>query len=335
MNPAFLALQRECAELLTKIYTKLGRFDKALANHQQFKLYSDSIFNKEKIEKIAQIEYDYKFQKEKDIFNAKEKKLTKKVESTSKDLEKSQNRLLWGVVLFLTILLIALFIIFQMRIRNVRSKSENSLLEQKLLRSQMTPHFIFNSLSVLQGMILNKEEVKANQYLYKFSRLLRITLESSREKMTPLSQELLALEHYVALQNLESDKPIEYIVEMDETIQMDEILIPPMLIQPFIENAIEHGFTGESIEKKIEVSVYFNEQKLHCIIKDNGIGLEATMRDSSSHKKSLATSITKERIALLSKELKNGGMVEIEDRKKWNEQGTEVTLVIPHKIKKV
>ena len=328
-----LVEQRDASQILSQVYAKLGKYDKAFEFHQKFKTYSDSLFNKEKIEKIAQIEYEFKFQKEKEIFNAKEQKLTKKVESTSKDLEKSQNRLLWGVVLFLAILLVAVMIIFQMRIRNVKSKSENSLLEQKLLRSQMTPHFIFNSLSVLQGMILNKEEVKANQYLSKFSRLLRVTLEISREKMTPLSQELLALEHYVALQNLESDKSLEYQVNIDDKVQLDEVLIPPMLIQPFIENAIEHGFTNESFDKKIELFIHFKEKDLYCIIRDNGIGVEATKRETSNQKKSLATSITKERIQLLSKEMKTSGSIEICDRKIRNEQGTEVTLVIPHKVK--
>lgn len=329
---SLLPHQRDAAEVLAEVYAQLGQRQKALKNHQQFKSFSDSIFNKEKIEKIAQIEYDFKFQKELEVFNAKEKKLTKKVERTSQDLEKSETRFLIGVVIFLVVLLIAVLIIFQLRLRHIKSQNENVLLEQKLLRSQMTPHFIFNSMSVLQGMILNKEDAKANQYLSKFSRLLRITLESSREKMTSLSQELLALEHYVALQHLESDKPIDYLVNVDDSIQLDEVLIPPMLIQPFIENAIEHGFTHESIDKKIEVALQFNEQQLECIIKDNGVGLEATKRQSSNQKKSLATSITKERITLLSKELKNGGKVEIEDRRKWNEHGTIVTLIIPYKF---
>lgn len=332
INSDLLTYQRDVSKLLAEIYEKKKQFKRAFEFQQTYKLLSDSVYNKEKIEKIAQIEYDYKFQKELEEFNAKEKKLTKKVERTNQDLEKSESRFLVGMVVFLGVLLIAVVIIFQLRLRHVKSRNENVLLEQKLLRSQMTPHFIFNSMSVLQGMILNQEDVKANQYLSKFSRLLRITLESSREKMTSLSQELQALEHYVALQHLESENPIAYTVEIDESIQLDEVLIPPMLIQPFIENAIEHGFRSESIDKKIEVKIYFRKQNLFCIIQDNGVGLDATKRTSPNRKKSLATSITKERIELLSKELKNGGMVEVEDRKKWNEHGTIVTLIIPHRF---
>lgn len=326
-----LSEQRDASEILSKIYAKMGRFEKAHTYHQLFKQYSDSLFNKEKLEQIAQIEYEYKFQKEKDIFNAKEKKLNKKVESTSKDLERTQNRLLWGLVSFLVLLFLATLVIFQLRIRNVKTKSENSLLEQKLLRSQMTPHFIFNSLSVLQGMILSKEEAKANNYFSKFSRLLRITLEISREKMTSLTQELLALEYYVALQNMESERPFEYHVDIAENINTDEVMIPPMLIQPFIENAIEHAFTSLTEDKKIELVMYVKENKLHCIIKDNGLGIEATKNDSSNRKKSVATSITKERIQLLSKEMKSAGSIDITDRKLYQERGTIVTLVIPHK----
>lgn len=326
-----LSEQRFAAEILSQIYAKMGKFEKAFYYHQQFKLFNDSLFNKGKVDQIAQIEYEYKFQKEKDVFDAKEKKLSSQVENTSKDLEKSQNRLLWGLVLFLGVSLLATLIIFQLRIRNVQTQSENSLLEQKLLRSQMTPHFIFNSLSVLQGMILNKEEAKANTYLSKFSRLLRITLEISREKMTTLSQELLALEHYVALQNMESEKPIDYQVSIAENIQTDELLIPPMLVQPFIENAIEHGFKTITENKTIQLTLYMKKNDLYCIIKDNGVGIDATTKETSNRKKSLATSITRERIDLLSKEMKSKGSIDIEDRKLSQEQGTIVTLVIPYK----
>ncbi len=329
-----LAHQRDVTEILSKIYNKLGEYEQALHYHQDFKRYSDSIFNKDKIEKIAQIEYDFKFQKELEVFNAKEQKLTKKVELTNKDLEKSESRLLIGIVVFLIVLLIAAILIFQLRLRHIKSQNENSLLEQKLLRSQMTPHFIFNSLSVLQGMILNKEDQKASLYLSKFSKLLRVTLESSREKMTPLSQEIIALENYVAIQNIESNQSFTFTIRVADTIHSGNILIPPMLIQPFVENAIEHAFTPDHREKKIEVEFSFPDNQLICTITDNGIGVQEKKNRSVNSKKSLATSISKERIQLLARELKTEGSIQIVDRKSNNENGTQVTLVIPYKFGK-
>ena len=143
-------------------------------------------------------------------------------------------------------------IIFYQKYRNVKSKNKNIVTEQKLLRSQMTPHFIFNSLSVLQGMILNNEDKKAVSYLSKFSKLLRITLENSRDKTVLLSEEITAVENYLALQNLENEAYL-YNINVDLTIDTTSFKIPPMLIQPFIENAIEHAFTSAEQDKKIEV----------------------------------------------------------------------------------
>lgn len=326
-----LAEQRDATEILAKLYAKLGKYDKAYTYHKQFKLYSDSLFNKEQIEKIAQIEYEFKFQKEKDIFDAKEKKLTKKVEKTSQDLEKSELRFLTGIVIFLVVLLIASIFIFRLRLRHIKSQNENSLLEQKLLRSQMTPHFIFNSMSVLQGMILNKEEQKASLYLSKFSKLLRITLENSRERMTPLINEISALENYVAIQNIESNNSILFSVKVGEAVSSDKLLIPPMIIQPFVENAIEHAFPGEIADKSISVSFDLIGSELKCIIEDNGVGVQNTSSPTRSTKKSLSTAISKERIALLARELKTNGSIDIQDRSEKQEKGTTVTLIIPYK----
>ena len=222
-------------------------------------------------------------------------------------------------------------IIFFLKLRNEKSKTQNIVIEQKLLRSQMTPHFIFNSLSVLQGMILNKEEKKSVSYLSKFSKLLRITLENSRDKTVSLCQEFTAIENYLALQNLENES-YTYTVLVDDTIDRPLFKIPPMLIQPFIENAIEHGFRDQKENRKIDVHLKYLDKKLICTITDNGIGIDTQKEYKNQNKKSLSTIITSERLKILSKDFKMKGSVTIEDRKKYNEQGTVVTLIIPHKI---
>lgn len=141
-------------------------------------------------------------------------------------------------------------VIFYQKLKNAKTKTQNAVIEQKLLRSQMTPHFIFNSLSVLQGMILNKEDKKSVSYLSKFSKLLRITLENSRDKTVLLSQELKAVQNYLTLQNLENDV-YQSTLLVEETIDIPMFEVPPMLIQPFVENAIEHAFTDTNDEKKL------------------------------------------------------------------------------------
>ena len=330
-----LTFQREIAQILSVIYENTGNYKKALASHQKFKALNDSLFNKENIEKISKIEAEYKYKQEIDSAKIRELKLTKTVKTTSQDLEQSQRNLLLGIIAFLGVSLLSGVIIFSLRLRNIRAVSENMMTEQKLLRSQMTPHFIFNALSVLQGMILNKENKKSVTYLSKFSRLLRLTLENSRDKRVLLQQELQAIENYLELQNIESSVPYAYSIRVDEAIDIDTITIPPMLIQPFIENAIEHGFPNQKENKKIDIHLYFVDAQLTCVITDNGVGVSAQKPNTNSTKKSLSTTITSERLQILSKDAKTKGSVTIEDRCTYNEQGTIVTMVLPYKKEKI
>ena len=160
---------------------------------------------------------------------------------------------------------------------------------------------------------------------------MRITLENSRDKLVLLSQELLAIENYLALQNLENEA-YQYSVLVDENINTEAFEIPPMLIQPFVENAIEHAFINQKKNRKINIHLSFTDDKLLCTISDNGVGSNYENGNKRKDKKSLATTITSERLKILSKDLKMEGFVMVEDRQVYGEQGTIVTLQIPHKI---
>lgn len=324
-----LGSQKNVADLLSTIYEETGEYKKAYENHIKFKILSDSLINKENIEKITAIEYEYKYKNELESAERRESTLTKKVKTTTQNLAKSQRNLFLGIIAFLITILALGAIIFFLKLRNIRSKTQNIVIEQKLLRSQMTPHFIFNSLSVLQGMILNKEEQKSVSYLSKFSRLLRIILENSRDKVVTLSQELIAIENYLALQNL-ANKKYDYTVSVGDNIDKEVFKIPPMLIQPFIENAIEHAFTSQQENRVIDIHLSYVNSDLVCKIVDNGVGVDTLTNSKNQNKKSLSTTITSERLEMLSKDFKMRGSVSVKDRKKYNEKGTIVTLVIPY-----
>tara|TARA_R110000765_G_scaffold371642_1_gene461920 strand:+ start:2587 stop:4782 length:2196 start_codon:yes stop_codon:yes gene_type:complete len=331
----FLDYQKEALEILSKIYYATGNYKDALDSHQQYKILNDTLFNKKNIEKIAQLEYEYKYKQAIDSSSIRELKLTKEVSTINNSLEKSQRNIFLTIIVLLLTALILGGNIFFLKWRNIKEKNQNILIEQKLLRSQMTPHFIFNSLAVLQGMILNKEGNKSIAYLSKFSKLLRIVLENSRDKIVPLIQEIDAIDNYMILQNLDADPPYEYSLVVDENIDINSLQIPPMLIQPFIENAIEHAFPEVREKREITVHLNCNDKKLICTITDNGIGIKAISKNRKVKKKSLATTITGERLFLLAKEFKTPGGITIEDRQKYNMQGTQVTLVIPYKIKTI
>ncbi|EDP70567.1 Tetratricopeptide TPR_2 [Flavobacteriales bacterium ALC-1] len=321
-----LSHQVNAEYLLFSIYKNTGDHKKALVNHEAYKRVSDSLFNKKNIQKITQLEYEHKYKQAIDSASIRELELTK-------TLEKSKRNLLLGVIAFLAMTLILGGIIFFMKLRHEKSKTQNIAIEQKLLRSQMTPHFIFNSLSVLQGIILNQENKKAVFYLTKFSKLLRIALENSTNKMVPLNQELEALNNYLELQNLEDSQSYEYTILVDESIDKSVFSIPPMLIQPFIENAVEHAFKNQIENRKIDIKLKYYDDRLICTIADNGIGIDTQKGDEKKNKISLATTITSKRLKMLSKDFNTEGLITIEDRKKYNEKGTIVTIVIPYKLK--
>ena len=321
--------QKDATKLLSEIYDKKGDFKKAFENHELFKKVSDSLLNEENIKKIASIEYEYKYKRDLDDAAERETKLTKTVETTSKDLQKSQRNLLLGIITFLAVALVLGSIIFLLKLRHSKAKTQNIITEQKLLRTQMTPHFIFNSLSVLQGMILNKEESKSVNYLSKFSKLLRITLENSRDKTVLLSHELEAVENYLSLQQIENEK-ITFELHVADSIETNAIKVPPMLIQPFVENAIEHAFKNQNDACTIEIKLTLVDAKLICVILDNGMGIDSSERNSNQNKKSLATQITKERLAYLSKDFKMDASIAIEDRSTYGAQGTQVTIQMPY-----
>ncbi len=323
--------RRDLAKLFSEVYNNRKEYKKAFESYRHYKKLSDSIFNKENIRKIAELEYEYKYKQELELANFRELKLTKKVKKTSSELQQSKLNLLIGVIVFLLISIVLGIRIFLLKIRNIKSVNENILIEQKLLRSQMTPHFIFNSLSVLQGVILNNETTKAVKYLSKFSKLLRITLENSRDKLVLLEKELEAVENYIIVQNLGAEVPFEYEIQKVEEINEKEMLVPPMLIQPFVENAIEHAFEEDQKDRKISVHLKYTGEQLVCLILDNGIGIEAKKEKVNLEKKSLATTITAERLRMLSKEFNVEASITVKDRSHSNQKGTEVVLVLPHK----
>ena len=304
------------------IYEKLYDYYQGMGNTFYASIYlayvndtNEQIFNKKLDEEIQELKTSYK----------RETLLNNKLETSRKEK-------LWGTIILLFIIMALLSILYLFKYRNIKAAHETVLTEQKLLRSQMTPHFIFNSLSVLQGMILNKEDKKAVSYLSKFSKLLRLILENSREKLVPIDEELKAIQNYVDLHNMRSSTSFKYTLKLDEDIEGLGLLIPPMLIQPFVENSIEHGFKKDFENAEISIDIKFNQNKLDCVIKDNGVGLNTKKTKPNSNKKSLSTTITSERLKIFSKEYNVECGVIIQDRSVFNEQGTQINLTLPYKI---
>jgi tetratricopeptide (TPR) repeat protein len=237
-----------------------------------------------------------------------------------------KNKLLLYII-GLVVLLAASWIVllfFIQRQRKQRQEQERTLLQQQLLRTQMEPHFIFNTLSALQSFIRFDQKEKSIKYLNQFSRLLRSSLELSRQNYVPLSEELEALENYLSLQQMRFEDSFSYEIAVPDT-DTSTILIPPMLIQPFVENAIIHGFSNRSGNGRIVLEILLKEKQLRVKVMDNGKGIGASK--SAANRQSLSGTIARERLEILARENKTSAHVEINS----TNNGTSVLLTLPVK----
>jgi len=204
-------------------------------------------------------------------------------------------------------------------------------LEMQALRAQMNPHFIFNCLSSINGFILKNESEPASDYLTKFSRLIRMVLTNSKKPFITLEDELEMLRLYLEMERLRFQYSFNYNISFKNEIDPENIFIPPVLLQPFAENAIWHGLMHKQGEGHLEILLSLKKKILTCIITDNGIGRNkaAMIKSKSAEKqKSMGLQITKERLALLNQDIEAQTSFNIEDitDDKGNAAGTRVIL---------
>lgn len=245
----------------------------------------------------------------------------------------------WFIILEILFLALTIIFIIKYREKKIIEKNQFQLLEQKLLRSQMNPHFIFNSLSSIQSFIFENNPIEAGSYLSRFAELIRSILYNSREEFITIEKEIKTLQNYLDLQQLRYNKKFDYILDVDPLIQPDVIQIPPMLAQPFIENAIEHGIMHLEEQGFISVSFTLMAEKdsVLLLIEDNGIGIKASKKIKSEKPKthtSLATVIANERIDIFNKgQKKKQFIMEIDDIKDTDGKvkGTKVKFLIPYR----
>ncbi|GAB5565843.1 MAG: hypothetical protein Wins2KO_29060 [Winogradskyella sp.] len=251
----------------------------------------------------------------------------------------------WFYTGLVLIVLILIYIIFRDTIKKLKIRQANELQKEltnkKLilsqlenLRSQMNPHFIFNALNSIQEYIVMNEKDLASSYLVKFSRLIRIYLDHSREDEILLSQEIKALEIYLELEKIRFEEVLQYEIKVSDQIIAADIKIPSLFIQPYVENAIKHGLLHKENDRRltIEFGINMHNQVLTCIVTDNGIGVEASKEINSkrypSHK-SFATSANEKRVVLLNTDRKQKISVSVISLKTESSNGTKVLINIP------
>lgn len=326
---------------LSNVYRTAGRYADAMNSQQKYHSIKDSIFNHDKNRTIAEIQSRYQM-KELERKNAeleRERNLNLALQAETLQNQELRNRqnsyAIFGLTSVFALMAIIGFLVFRQQKLNNQIRIKG--LEQRALRAQMNPHFLFNSLNSIQSLIATDRNAEASIYLAKFSRLMRRILNNSRQAYIPLSQEIEFLDNYIELEQRRFTEAFEY--ELREDVEdTDFVMIQPMVIQPFIENAIIHGLLRQP-EKKGTLLVHFREYSetlIQCIIEDNGIGRVAAAAYKNEEKQeSLGVKITEQRLKQSIKEKIIDPVVRYVDLVDADGQaaGTRVEVLLPIKFK--
>lgn len=332
---------------LQKDYFKINDFRNAYLYLQKYTQLKDSLFNIEKNKSIQELNTKYETEKKDNQIKtlAQQQQITKLASNQKTTLIYS---ILGGIL--------ALSIIGYFSFTRFKTQKENELLQTKLeeaerrveieqkateselkaLKSQMNPHFMFNALNSIQEQFMYGDKNVANEQMGNFTYLTRQILTISGKKRISLETEKEILEKYLELEKVRFAEAFNYEISQGKNIDEDYHQIPPMLIQPFVENSIKHGLLHKKGEKKIAIHFDLDatEENIICTVEDNGIGrkksAEIKNKRSNQHE-SFSTSATKERLRLLSNQLNTKDLIDYQDLKDdlGNPTGTRVTITIP------
>lgn len=285
-----------------------GEYRNSLESYQMFQAFQDSIFNDENEKKQLSLQIGYEFE-------TREKKLTAEFESEKEllELEKESERLKSSLYL---IGIGALLLIggggfwgARQQSKNKRMKLESEFraqvaeLELKALKAQMNPHFIFNALSSISNFLLKNQPQEADRYLTQFSRLIRRILEYSDVKEISLSEEISLLRDYISIEALRLGKKIIFDISLENGVDDSTLLIPPLLLQPLVENSIWHGIAHSKEEGLITLKVHQQDHSCLLVLRDNGTGMKEFVEIPDKHQ-SMGMNLVKNRLENLN--FKNG-----------------------------
>ena len=324
--------------LLSKINKQLQNNDSAYFFMQQYISLKDSLTNSQFLWRLT----NYKKQTD---FKKQIEQLTSLEKDNKINEEKLKNATLLKWVLIIGFLIIAMSSIivyrgFSLKRKNEKLKSEHEQtklkqsateLEMQALRGQMNPHFIFNCLSSINSFILKNETEAASDYLTKFSRLIRMVLTNSNKTFITLEDELVMLKLYLDMERLRFKDSFDYSITFTNSIDAGNVFIPPLLLQPFAENAIWHGLMHKEGQRHLDITLSIEGKILTCMITDNGVGRSrsAMLKSKSAGKQeSMGLHITTERLALLNKDMDELTHFNFEDIIDYegNAAGTRVIL---------
>lgn len=338
----------ENAENISSIYENSNDLKNALKFYKLAKKYKDSIDLSDQQIQIAALTSNYEIEKKETRIQILEKEKGLRQEQLLSQQEKMKRQKI--LFLLIAISILAILVISLLQNRHIALKKKSDLIfasqekeklkalyerdlaqaEMEASRLQLNPHFLFNCLNGINYLIQKGENEKATNYLIVFSRFLRMVLETSKTQLITLDEELILIRHYLTLESNRFDGNFSYNVSINNEESAQKIMIPPLLLQPYVENAILHGLLPSDNEKKeLNINVFFKNEGAQIIIDDNGVGkAENNFSYNENSHKSMGTQITQQRIDLYNKNCEGQIDSQTIDKKNENELNTGIRVII-------
>jgi tetratricopeptide (TPR) repeat protein len=326
-----LVVQKDATRKLSEVYRDAGNINKALDVYNEYIEVVDELYTKKEQEIIQAVRFRQDLSDKQSRISSLEsdRALSATKYELSLERNKRQQLIIWSLAVGLLLLLIAGYFMY----KSIRQqKLANNMLALKSLRSQMNPHFIFNALNSVNSFIASNDERTANKYLSDFSLLMRTVLENSEEDFIPLEKEIELLELYTKLEHFRFQDKFDYNIIVEDNVKVEDFQIPPMLLQPYIENAVWHGLRYKKSRGQLDISIKQQQRdEIAISITDNGIGREKskTMKTPNQKKhNSKGLSNIKKRVAILNEMYKDKIDVIINDYQEEGDIGTEVVVTL-------
>ncbi len=326
-----LLVQKDATRKLSEAFLRRGDTEEGLAMMDNYKNIVDKLYAKkeQELSQVARFSRSIAEQQNRITSLESDRALSKSKYELTQERNKRQQLIIYSLIGGLVLLLVTGYLMFKYI---KQQRLANNLLALKSLRSQMNPHFIFNALNSVNSFIANNDERTANKYLTDFSRLMRSVLENSEEDFIPLKKEIELLDLYTKLEHFRFQDKFDYAIHVDETIDVDEFQIPPMLLQPYIENAVWHGLRYKSEKGHLNITIKLkSKDELAITITDDGIGRErskALKTDNQKKQNSKGMNNIKKRVAILNAMYKDKVDVTIVDFQELEDAGTKVVVTL-------
>ncbi|MBO4602887.1 MAG: histidine kinase [Salinivirgaceae bacterium] len=322
---------------LYQVYSHLGDYKNALRCHEKYMEYKIAYVNDSSLNSIKNAEVE----RTRMLDSVNHKFETMRIE-TEHQKELTKTRMKTRVLLSIALIFILVGVILFFFYKTAKESEENKLradaleIERTLLRTQMNPHFIFNALNSIQSFITSNNQGEAVRYLSKFAKLMRMILNNSMQQYVLLSEELASLSLYLDLEQVRFNNRFSYKIDIDDEVEEDLVKVPPMLIQPFVENAILHGLMHKPEGGLITICLAENgNNTLTCTITDNGVGRKAAAEIESKNEhshKSVGMQLTRDRLQELNSNTQHScAITDLEDSD-GNALGTQVIIIIPEQV---